>query len=329
LDNKTYMSLWLCGLVFDNRHSAIIRYAVMVCWFLILGGSLCELLLIFINVKVIADLVLFFAVLIQLVGLLVSQTRNVTRLRSRFRVYEPLSIKAVSRCGFLFAVVMMLVSVPAVLIIFYQRAPWAYCATTCVNTYLGVILGGNVLFILVDADCANSILQKLIDEASREDSLSLYNVDNSAREIKSVIGRSFLSSNAIVLTALINVLIVFVFVVLNDVRDWSQYLVVFSFLGREIVAAVVCLYWVALVNEKYDAQVRKIGSQLAEECLRPRMVPDSPSIKSQELNSLLNILVSNPIQYPLVGMVLRRKDVMVRFGIWVFGVLLSVATKSE
>jgi hypothetical protein len=76
------------------------------------------------------------------------------------------------------------------------------------------------------------------------------------------------------------------------------------------------LYSAARANEQYYALVHSLGQVVETSKL-------SQLADNQQHSFALQALIARPVQFPLVGLCLTRKDVIVRFSLFIFSLLLS------
>jgi hypothetical protein len=324
----TYVFLGICGLIWDPRPtwSAIFwkSWGVLVTiLFLAFFGAygVFELYLLFVRGGTL-EILSFLVVVTQGTGVALAQYSNARKLRSVYRLYRPQKVAAASPPAVMMGITIGLICFCISSFAVVKHGIFHF-ATGLVLFQLCLIVGANALFVMSDAIAVKDFFTGLLDSFDGG-LISVSTVDTARREISLIVNASFFASSALIGSAITNVLLAFGYSVLwtEDNRTSINLLIVM--LGKEFVAAAVCLYVVAEVNEMYDTLVARVGEALADECSKH---DGTSTEKATQLVYLLNSLQANPITFPLVGMTLRRKDVLLRFSIWGFGVLLSLATK--
>lgn len=183
---------------------------------------------------------------------------------------------------------------------------------------MNVVLCANLLFILADAEVISRSIESLSRALhDRPSSLSIKMIIAVRQEIHRRMSEGWVASTTLIGTAVINVIIVLASFVVSNHLSLTEELLIVCY--REVVIAFVAFWYVALVNEKYDKLIHDVEAYISTNCF-------AESVKT-ELCWLLLSLQSNPLTISLMGMTLRRKDVLFRFSLWLFGILLSIATK--
>jgi hypothetical protein len=249
------------------------------------------------------------SLLFQGVGIFISTYYNSKRLVGKGRNYEPTAFSKHLWSGVWLVAVLIFVSVPQLLIV----PPYL------VVTYFGpsLVLAGNIYFLIVDTSVCQRTLRNCI-AAAETDRLTTDMINTARTEVASRVRIGFIANSAIMATALVNVLAIFVIALIAHIHPLDFVLYVVSFMLREVIVAAIGLYNVALVNEEYDRLVYRVGiaSQAANSLSAEKKLDNCV---------MLNLIIACPIHFPIVGMTLRRKDVLLRFSIWLFGILLSTA----
>jgi hypothetical protein len=93
----------------------------------------------------------------------------------------------------------------------------------------------------------------------------------------------------------------------------------FAFFSRELTVAFVAFWKVAQVNEASNRLVEGIAKSLESTVWMH-------SLENNDLRQLQLFLTlsGNRIYYPLVGAVLTRRDVMIRFALWLVGTAIGL-----
>jgi hypothetical protein len=329
LNMFTYVFLGICGLIWDPRPTwfAIFwkAWGVLVTILFLeffVDFGIVELSFFFTQGKALGILT-FLTIVTQGAGTAVAQYSNARKLRSVYRLYRPQIMSTASPPAVVMGAVTGLMCF-SIVSISHQHGIMNFKYVTGISTFLlSLIVGANAFFVIGDAFTVRYIFTEVVG-AFDSGLVNVSSVDKARKEILLVINGSVVASSALIGSAIANILLAFAYSVLwsADISISINFLI--AILGKEFVAAAVCLYVVAEVNEMYDTLVARVGEALADECSKH---DGTSTEKATQLVYLLNSLQANPIIFPLVGMTLRRKDVLLRFSIWGFGVLLSLATK--
>jgi hypothetical protein len=315
LNTPSHYFLALCGMVWDSPRGLITAWMCRVWSFCVLaevgycyGGESYQLLQ-HPGVSQKLCIPIAAALLLQLVGILVGTQHNSRRLWTKCRKYEPTAFSSSLRVTILLALVLSVITM-----LQYKLDSFVVGVAYVVPCF---VLAANVYFLLVDASVCQQILRECV-AAANDGRLTTDMVSVARAEISDRIETGFVANTAIMATALANKLAIFVIVIIVPDGFVGTLFDIIGFLMREVVIAIVGLWSVALVNEEYDKLVFAAGS-IAHEATGSNKHLD---------NSLVLNLLTCPINFPLAGMTLRRKELLLRFSIWLFGILLSVATKS-
>jgi hypothetical protein len=336
LDPWSYRLLCLAGMV-HNHHSIYIQWLLR-CW----SGCVVLLLIVLLILNAdrlltstgagygftVANILCATAALFQVLGILTGMVFNCRRLRSKYQTYELLGFERMQRVTRRVVVVIIVVSsLPIVAYYQFTLSETANALLFIEGLIASVMLGGNLMFLLADASVACHNLQSLLHDVDAGKELSMQKVANVRVEFKRVVHQGFYGSTAIVGSALLNVLTAFALTIVTTDSVIALFMEMTYLLFREITVSVVGLYYVAKVNEDFDELVRLLTEEISRKCCLDTADVERPSVTIMKANIILNSIVANPIKFPLAGMTLRRRDVLFRFGIWLFGVLLSASTK--
>jgi hypothetical protein len=258
---------------------------------------------------------------VQEIGILVGHYYNSGRLLSKCKVIEVKGFAGIQATVTWLVIAMILISTISLIAMANQLELIELAFGVICEVVICLLAGANAVFILADANTTWHLLHLLTQSVDDCSELNMHQVNIVRNEVRAIESRGLVGRNAILATALLNVLGVFVLAV--TVEAPGAYLAESSFVfGREIVIAVVLLYYAALTNEKYDTLVDKVAAQIQKKCCPP--VDRDGALWA---NLVLNSIFSSPITFPLVGMTLRRKDVLLRLAVWIFGVALSLLSK--
>jgi hypothetical protein len=181
-----------------------------------------------------------------------------------------------------------------------------------------VVNGINIHFVIADATYATCFLVRLSDITRAGRMISLQEVEYVRAKIRGIVSSGRVATTAIMTAAIANLLCLLVTSVLfsNDQKLVAFYFCLVYF--KEIVFAAVGLYYAACVNEAAKDLVGVLGERMAGKSY----------VEAAATGLILHSLQACPVEFPVVGMILTRKDVALRLSIWVFGVALSFASKS-
>jgi hypothetical protein len=265
------------------------------------------------------------AVLMQYSGLLVCTYLNALRLNAKYKKYELSAHRQTMTATVLTTLVALgvtLVSLPfglseASIAVRYRGTAFVMFVLEC------VMFGANMHFLFVDAQVSFDIISALINSVNQKKQYSIATLETIKSEVQRIVNAGYIANTALISTALSNVLIAFImFILLNDAT--VLWLMV-SYLFKEVIVAFMGLYYVACVNE--------LDSKLDVACgqsIRTASVDKTQSTERKlELSMSVQYLQLERFKFPMVGMVLTRKDVALRFSIWLFGILISAASKSQ
>jgi hypothetical protein len=177
-----------------------------------------------------------------------------------------------------------------------------------------LVNGINIQFLLADATVAFELLRKVTRQA-RSGNIAFQDVELVRLKISEIVENGFLPTTAIMATALGNILCFFVIAVIREQETIEIVVYFFLVFFKEIVFAIVGLYYAACVNEAVQELKYTLGLKLS--------VPSNCS----HVSPILHYLQVCPINFPVCGMVLTRKDVAIRFAVWVFGVVVSFVAR--
>jgi hypothetical protein len=266
------------------------------------------------------------AVTIQFVGILVCVYCSAIRLNTRYRVYELqlhrrtiTATVATTICSFAISVIFLPFALP--------QASSSVLAIIC-GCFAAecIIFGGGLHFLFVDVAAASAMLQSLRMNVSKGDSISVESIEKVRSEINRIVHAGYTVNTALIATALCNVFVALALFIL--VSDISILFLIVSYMFKEVIVAVVGLYRVACVNELYFALVDSFGGLISRSTARSSEIATSDDRKLINLCLTFQYLQSRPIKFPLVGLVLTRKDVILRFSIWFFGIFVSSLSKA-
>jgi hypothetical protein len=320
-----YLLLCCCGLVWkDWVGISNCLHNIIMATLCLLGALPVVLYLIYIDLPLDhqtgASILIVAALGLQSVGLAIGTYFNACRLRSKCRKYEVrnmcLTISVTIKTIMWAAVCSLLPALPIFLKFYSSLVALAVSAVI-------VLLGGNLQFLLADALSAQQILLKLTGAVVKNEEITLLEVQTARKEIDRIVDNDNAANTAIMATALINVLSIFVIsILLNDsipeLIETSCFL-----LFKEVVVALVGLYWIACVNDESQRLVQLVSDSLTTR----RLLNDLEASQVTDLTIILQSLHANRIQFSITGMVISRKEVAFRFGAWLFGTVLSSVSK--
>jgi hypothetical protein len=205
---------------------------------------------------------------------------------------------------------------------------------------LCVIFGANTQFLLVDVVLAEMQVQKLIQQQLGGTNVTMNDLETIRQDIKLAEQEGFIVNTTLMSTALVNVAVAFAVFIVHP----SSFSLCFSisFLLKEVILAFVGLYMTAVVNEANDELTTALSRALVRKqatdpspgySINPSDMPLRPyaeeePIQKVDTKAVLVSLQAEPIKFSLLGMKLTRKDVIFRFMLWLFGILLSLAERA-
>jgi hypothetical protein len=261
--------------------------------------------------------VFLFALLFQSAGIMLSSYFNSTRLRRKHSANEMAAFKSMQLASSI-SVAVVIIGTIAYPCTVASRDPIVFIMAFLPQLIVG---GANVHFLLTDARYTQTCIYKLIDMATAGQHITIADVKLVHTRVQRIVSDGSLPATAIMSTALVNLLCLFAATVLYAGNELEVVYYFFVLFFKEIVFAVVGLYYAGCANEASRELIRVLGARILAQ-------PSSESLESAHIIPILNSLQACPIEFPVVGMVLTRKDVAFRFSIWCFGVLLSFASKS-
>lgn len=270
--------------------------------------------------------VLWAALCIQYIGILVSTFKNAVRMQSMFVAQEVEHHKNAFSANVCTTVVAILPSILLVPFALPQAPRYAWAIAIIMFVCECLNIGGNMHFLCVDARMALSKLLKNAATSKNTDvdlPITVESVENVRKEVHAIVSRGLVPNNALMITALSNVGAAFALFIIAD--DVNVLCMIVCFLFKEVIVAVVGLVHVALVNEAYHSVIGALGDRMFQHCCSEKG-SQSAEHKLQLCLTFQN-LQAKPITFPLSGMVLTRREVAFRFGMWLFGVILSTAKK--
>jgi hypothetical protein len=190
-------------------------------------------------------------------------------------------------------------------------------------TFSSAGIGGTTSFVFLDAFAADAALKQFIHSLRLRGPFDPETVHTVVNEVHHIVSNGFITNSVVTTVALFNVIIVFALGVFTRGNLSLVVGLALVWLSKELVFAVAILYSIACVNETSTELVSEVGIQFA------KLDAQDPNGRRclLEMNQVLQYLLSNPVNFPILGMVLSRKDVAFRFGIWAFGLLLSGITR--
>jgi hypothetical protein len=202
----------------------------------------------------------------------------------------------------------------------YQHYWWS---ELLLGTFLSLGIGATTSFVLLDAFSAEVVLKQLIRYVRSAEPFDPETVHTVVNEVHRIVTTGAVTNSVITVVALANVTIIFALGIFTRGNLSLVVGISFIWLSKEFVYAVAILYSIACVNETSTELVSEIGIQFS------KLDANDPDGRRSllEMNQVLQYLISNPVKFPILGMVLTRKDVAFRFGIWAFGLLLSGITR--
>jgi hypothetical protein len=283
-----------------------------------------------------ADNIAGIALIGQIVGNVVGLGINAKRMFTKYRKYELIESRHTAKPILWITFMMIIISIcPAIWSLFEpelnalpahnKKEPLDF-ASGSIITFICCcgFIAINLRFVLVDAMSARAILNILVEEIKQGRTFSLKDLESARLEIKGIADRGFVASVAIMGSALMNYL---AFLAMSMVQHGSLLrftTIALSMLAREVIATVAGLWYIAEVNDKYDEMVRmavrlplSFSSDIT--CVNTHDMKIEHSLVVQSLQG-------DPIGFPLFGIKLRKMNVLVQLGIWLFGVLVSSAS---
>jgi hypothetical protein len=335
--SSTYIFLAVCGLIHIHPSSVIMTWLLRL-WSCFVFLTLVVGYLLFSTALFVQDppipiprALAAIALILQLIGIIITSYLNVRRLSRKCRICEVGLLKeSVS------AVVGMAIVVVScdLIVLLKTRSLSSRGSIASLNfcVWFGIemsvlLLGASLAFMILDAMFVEKLLQKLIQQLDDRCSIKFGSLEEVRAMTTSVVDGGFVMNTTLISVALFNVLTAFVISVFSSLSTDSLVINLFYVSFREIAAAMVGLYYVAKANEANNRLVGRLAIDVGLCCKSFDIsnVLESPAqVEALRLNILLNNLTAVPIRFPLVGMVLTRRDVFVRFGLWCIGVLIGI-----
>jgi hypothetical protein len=186
---------------------------------------------------------------------------------------------------------------------------------------INIVLCGNLIFVVADAEVISRKIESLKKALHEKPSTINITLIVAARcQINHRISQGMVPSTALLSTAVMNVVIVLASMVIS--KHALSTVALFLLCYREVILAFVAFWNIALVNEKYDELILDL-----EQYISATFDPTCSACPDSERCWLMTSLQSSPITFPIMGLTLRRKGVIFQFSLWIFGILLSAATK--
>jgi hypothetical protein len=302
---------------------------------------------------------LLFAVVIlaQFLSLVVSTYWNLKRLYRPAHSYEIPQYSG-SLNPTLFVLLIFLVSSGATIPIFMKAFrlctfPVAVLWTICIVLNLGTcsLFAVSVLFIFVDVKTSSYLIQYLIHE-HQANRLTLKLLLKVKQEIKHRVKAHEPANNALMIVALINALFVIIIAIAykNLLNDVIFILAMTTAFLREVIFVLVGFWEGAKVNELSDELIVRLSKSVPDEELDYLLIEENNNSSSLLLNernnnnndlmmnekdrefhrmTLYTNALSDPISFPLAGMRLTRKDILIRFSLWVSALIIGLIQQDD
>lgn len=211
---------------------------------------------------------------------------------------------------------------------------------------ISVFLVATLLLVIVDVGVACALLEMLKTKFENQ-TLSSKLLNDVREEVQNRVSSSFLMTTAVVLVAILEILVLVLILlcsnlmtsVTDDDGDGTPkhpisitYVVLMAlFFVKEVVFLFIVLWQSARVNEKSDRLIKLMGAsswkQTEMDCnVEEAALPLLVASQEKELlrQSLYINAESNRISMPLAFMRLKRRDVIIRFGLWGVSLVIGI-----
>jgi hypothetical protein len=312
---SVFVFIALCGLVWSKKRKGLITYnIVLFCGLMAIGGIFDSQF----HEQESQQYITTTAFTLQWVSLILCFWNNAHRLNAKCSKLELMmhskTLLLTLSTGVI-ATTVSLISVPFAAATTAKSTTWLGASWGMIGVFITCLfLAANSHFVFVDAKVVSCLISSLTSRLARYNTLNVEDVNIIRKDIDNRLKAGFVASSALVGIALINVVIslgLFVFV-----DDTDTLLLIAAYFLKEVVVASFGLYFAARANEQYHTLVHSLG-QVVETSKMTQMADN------QQVSVSLQALIATPIQFPLVGLNLTRKDVIVRFSLYLFSMLLS------
>jgi hypothetical protein len=310
-----FVFIALCGLVWSKKRKRWIAYNItMLCLLAATGGFFDSQM----KQKSLQQYITAPALTCQVVSICVSSWANIHRLNSKCSKFE---LSEHSKTLYLTfttgatAAILSVACVPFMQTAVYGSTDWLMMGYVMSAMFaMCVCLAANSHFLFVDAKVVSALVSCLTYRLSTYNSLNVEDVSKVRKIVSKTVKVGFVGSSALIGVALLNVGVSFGLFIF--VEDTAALLTIAAYFLKEVVIAAFGLYYAACANEQYYSVIRTLGRI----CETPKL---SQLTDNHQNSNSLQVLIARPIQFPLVGLSLTRKDVIVRFSLYLFSMLLS------
>jgi hypothetical protein len=325
---NSYVFLCICGLIWKPNSSA--SNILLNCWnvFIIITTFLpvlyfiaCVMFNQYSESEEIVSFIFMGTVFVQCVGALVGTFYNAFRVpsyRENVDADHILKVTVVALAVSFFLSVFFVLG-------FSLESLGDFLAVFGFQVLLAPSVGGSFYFMLLDAYSALARIEDLTRMVQNNGSLTLREVKAARLSVHAIVSLGFIPNSVVMATALCNVAATFVFVILRGYFPSEGVMLVMITIAfsKEIIVALVGLWIIGQVNEASTRLAVVVTNHMTMKVLEESLEA------GQSLAMVLNSLQADPIKFPITGMVLTRKDVALRFGLWLFGILLSSAERGK
>jgi hypothetical protein len=323
LDDATKRLLFFAGLNLDyQNYRRPVYYYLHVFWnIFIIGGSLLAYTVF--PVVVIGEITslgemniflffAFFVMFLQSIPLAWMIYGNYRRLNEKALMIEVAAYEKLLPEILWITAVLVIVSMP-IFVLTGGGIAYLLFGMVFESTSAGVCL----LFLEVDAEVCLNLISRGIRK-SEDNTLTLAFVQEIRLHISARIAKHNQVNSALIAVAVLNLCAVMIFAFYFDSPEFTVG-IFFAFFFRELAVAFVAFWKVAQVNETSKRLVEGIAKSLESTVWLH-------SLENNDLRQLQLFLTlsGNPIYYPLAGAVLTRRDVLIRFALWLLGTAIGL-----
>jgi hypothetical protein len=331
LDSNIYWFLLICGMIYHDK-SPFIRW-ILLSWngavLLILLASVgFNIYLLAFDRRGTADVLADLTGVAQLLGLLWGIYFNCNRLHACYPKNYVVCLRRSWGITVASVVAMLAMNLSCYFILLGSssasyRHYMAHIGEMLMVIAMCLLLGANFLFLTADTLAAAAQLHMLLTDLESGNAPLKSQVNSARREFELILGAGWKGNSVIMLAAIFNIFMVFAIVVVPGKSIGHIFLLIGSVFFREVLLAGIGLYYIAVVNEKYDLLIELLALHV------DRKLDDTSSFDDSlgRANATLNCLYVRPITFPIVGMTLKRKDVLLRFCLWLFSIVLGIVAK--
>jgi hypothetical protein len=229
--------------------------------------------------------------------------------------YESLSITYVV---FLFCLLLTLVLV--VDWIFFPEIvtiSWVYAPILISLLMQSLLISGSLLYLFVDGKCISAVIDRIDLTIIHSDCPNLEAYETLYQDILDRVSKASIYYNIIMITAILDIIGL---LVCSFFFSLDYLLIPVAVIMKEVIYCVFGFWCVANVNEKAQKLIKRAGSSTTSNKKNLSRDMEKRMLRME----LFGLLYAKPISFPLAGMVLTRKDVIIRTSIWSLGFAIGL-----